>query len=581
VRSCLNAMASFDQKEFEQGLALLSQELIARVEANADGVDHTPKAIAKRRKRVLNGDFKFFVYHYFSHHVWGEQSSFQKHVMTRLPKLLFSHDTHKEWWAAPRGESKSTVVSKISPVYVVVIGLLQNADIRKEIKWKGKPPPFIDYVMFLGAEEGLPLKFMNVVKVELEFNARLRMDFPEIVGRGGSWKVDTFKSINNILFEPLTPGGAGRGSFNHASRVKLFIPDDITTDKEARSLIMRNSRWAWLTDTVDYMGPPGGPVKLLGVNTFHNTDCPLSRADKSLDHLVHHFKAIEQLPTNMELWNECETVMRNKDKILQRDNPDKILQLEDTPSYQFYLANKEAMDAGAVTSWPSVRSLFELMKQRATKPASFKKEMQGEVRSDEDRVFTDIQFWISRLSHWIYFGACDPSMGKGESSDPSAILVGGWDQQSKKLHLIEAEVKRRVDSKLFSDLIKTQQEFNISAWAFENNNAYEFMRTQFMKMALEQKVVMSMIPYTNSVPPEVRIDSLEPHIVGTDPDILFHHKLVHLNEELDTWPEPQQHHHYDALNALHLLFNMAVTRAGGIPNIVSPNKRQDINWEGY
>ena len=112
-------------------------------------------------------------------------------------------------------------------------------------------------------------------------------------------------------------------------------------------------------------------------------------------------------------------------------------------------------------------------------------------------------------------------LGKGESSDPSAILVGGWDRENNKLNLVHAEVKRRVDSKLYADLIKTQKEFNCTLWGFENNNAYEYMRKSFVARALEEKVVMSMLGVTATVPQEVRIDSLEPHIVGSDPDILL------------------------------------------------------------
>lgn len=572
-----------DQKEFEEGLELLAQELRQRIEANADGVDTSDDAIAARRKRVLNGDFEFFAWHYFPHHVWGELSIFQNHLVNRLPKLLFSQSGCKEWWVAPRGESKSTLMTKINPVFITVLGLLQKDEVRREINWQGDKPPFLDYVLLLGAETRLPTKLLAVVKTELEANARLRLDFPEICGRGKVWKVTEIVTVNGVRIEPFGAEQAQRGTFHGNSRPKVLLPDDIITDKEAKSLTERNNRWDWLEKAIDYLGPPDGSVKLLGVGTILNQDDPISRASKSLDHIVHHFKAIEQFPENMELWEKCEELIRNDDKVIKRERTQagELVSDKSLPSYQFYLEHKEAMDKGAIVSWPSVRDLYTLMKQRITKPKAFKTEMQGEARNDEDKVFTEIQFWVQRLQHWVYYAACDPSLGKGESSDPSAILVGGWDMQVKKLHLVHAEVKRRLDSKLYADMISTQKEFNPLLWGFENNNAYEFMRTAFMKEAKRQNVVLSLLGVTATVSPELRIDSLEPHIVGAEPDILFHHRQVHMLDELDTWPEKQQHHHYDGLTALHILWMIAVSRSGGIPQIQTPSRRSAVDYIGY
>ena len=116
--------------------------------------------------------------------------------------------------------------------------------------------------------------------------------------------------------------------------------------------------------------------------------------------------------------------MRNADRPAEEaaSARGEVLRDEERPSYRFYLQHRAGMDAGAVTSWPAVRSLYWLMRQRATNPRAFGTEMQGEPRSEEDKVFHP-QFWVMRSTHWIPFGACDPSMGKGETSDPSAIAT--------------------------------------------------------------------------------------------------------------------------------------------------------------
>jgi predicted phage terminase large subunit-like protein len=553
-------------KEFRNELTDLVSSLRRDIEAHQTGIDASPEAIRARRKRVLTGDFRFFAYTYFPHHIRGEPSLFQAQFCTRLPQLLSQAGGVKEWWIAPRGEAKSSMLTKIGPVWCAVQALLQRQEVRAEIGLKGAPPAFIDYIILLGAETKLPTKLVEVVKTELTMNAALALDFPEACGKGPMWKVGEFITKTGIKVEPFGAEQAIRGTFHGASRPKLLLGDDLITDAEAKSPTERENRWTWLTKAIDYLGPPDGSVKFCGVGTILDKDDPISRAKRTIGHVVHHFRAIEQLPRNMDLWEKCEELMRNEDvrvvEAAARDNrvvPDNAL-----PSHRFYLANKADMDEGAIVSWPQVRPLFWLMRQRATALKAFNTEMQGDPRSDEDKTFAKITFWLQRSREWIIFGACDPSMGKGEKSDPSALVVGGLDPRMKRLHVIEAVIKRRVPSKLEADLIALQRAHHCRAIAFENNNAYEHSRQTFIQAGLREGVPLPLIGVTATVAPEVRIDSLEPFV--TDPlfpSILLHPSLTLLNSELDTWPEPQSHHHYDGLTALHLLWWVAVTRGVG------------------
>ncbi|QNT25357.1 hypothetical protein [Ralstonia solanacearum] len=555
------------EKEFLEELRELGAALRRDIEAYQSGLDPSPAAVAERRRRVLvDGDFQFFAYTYFPHHIRGEPSLFQAQFCTRFPQLLRQVGGVKEWWIAPRGEAKSSLLTKIGPVWISVQALLQREEVRKEVGWQGPPPPFIDYGILLGAETKLPTKLLEVIKTEHVANAALAVDFPEVCGKGTTWKVGEIVTRTGVKFEPFGAEQAIRGTFHGASRPKVLFGDDLITDAEAKSPTERENRWTWLTKAIDYLGPPDGTVKYLGVGTILDKDDPISRAKRTIGHVVHHFRALVKLPTDMDLWEQCEQLMRNADKPFMEEAvaAGHVVAETDVPSYQFYLTNKVAMDEGAVISWPAVRSLFWLMRQRATAPKAFATEMQGDPRSEDDKTFGNMTFWVQRLHHWIMYGACDPSMGKGETSDPSAILVGGLDTWNMKLHVVEARIKRRVPSKLESDLIDAQREFNCRVWAFENNNAYEHMRTSFMVNAMRKSVPLPLVGVTATVAPEVRIDSLEPYITDTtSPMILLHASLTALLAELDSWPEPQSGHHYDGLTALHLLWYIASTRGNG------------------
>ncbi|ALG67883.1 hypothetical protein [Beggiatoa leptomitoformis] len=559
---------SLTSKEFLQEIYAISQSLRQQLEAREHGLDPAPEAIEKRRKRVFASDFAFFAYNYFPHHIRGEASVFQKHFMERFPKLLTAKQGCKEWWIAPRGEAKTSLLCKIGCLWIATQAI-QNKD--------------LNYIVLLGAEASFPAKLVEVIKTELCFNPALTLDFPEIYGSTGLWRIGEIITANNVKFESFGADQAIRGTFHGASRPKVIIGDDLITDKEAKSPTERQNRWEWYERAVSYLGSPDGSVKALNVATVLNNDDPVSRAKKSIGHVVHHFKAIEQFPERMELWEECERIMRNEDKraIDKMAKDGKVPTTEDLPSHKYYAKNKKQMNKGAVISWGTVRSLYWLMAQRANNPKAFLTEMQGEPRDDGEKVFTNLAFWVSPLAHWVYFGACDPSMGKGEKSDPSAILIGGWDVASHKLHIIEAKIKRRVTSALQYDIIKLQRQYNCLAWAFENNNAYEYMRLSFIQNAVQQGVPLPLIGVTATIPAETRIASLEEFITGIEPRILFHATHVQLLDELDTFPDPQNHHHYDGLTALHLLWMIAVSRGSGVTTIRSANKRRGTNYDGY
>lgn len=562
------AQPKFTEKDFLKELAELTAALRRDIEAFQIGLDPSPEAVLARRQRVLvDGDFKFFAYTYFPHHIRGTPSLFHAQFTSRFPQLLRQAGGVREWWIAPRGEAKSSLLTKIGPTYIAVQGLLQRESIRREIGWMGDPPPFIDYVILLGAETKLPTKLLEVVKTELTANAALALDFPEVCGKGDVWKVGEFVTRTNVKVEPFGAEQAIRGTFHGASRPKVIFGDDLITDAEAKSPTERENRWNWLSKAIDYLGPPDGSIKYCGVGTILDKDDPISRAKRTIGHMVHHFRAIETFPSAMDLWEQCQGLMLNDDKrfAAQSAAAGHVASDDALPSYLFYLSRQAEMDAGAITSWPSVRSLYWLMRQRAKAPRAFGTEMQGDPRSEEDKVFGHITYWAQRSQYWRIFGACDPSMGKGESSDPSSILIGGWDTVAKKLHVMHGAIKRRVPSKLEADLIAVQREFRCQAIAFENNNAYEHSRQTFIRAGLEKGIALPLIGVTATVPQEVRIDSLEPFITDRfTPSILLHPSLAQLLDELDTWPEAQGGHHYDGLVALHLLWAIALSRGGAI-----------------
>lgn len=79
-----------------------------------------------------------------------------------------------------------------------------------------------------------------------------------------------------------------------------------------------------------------------------NKDDPISRAKRTVGHLVHHFRAIETFPAHMDLWAHCEEVMLNDDKPVMEQYAERGSVAPDSalPSFQFYQDNREQMELG-------------------------------------------------------------------------------------------------------------------------------------------------------------------------------------------------------------------------------------------
>jgi len=572
-----------NEAQFFQEVRKLVAATRREIEAHQLNLDSGRSAIAARRARVLGGDFRFFAYTYFPHHVRGEPSTFQAHFCHRVPRILRHDRGLREWWRAPRGEAKTSLATKITPVWCAVQALLRESKVRREIGLAGEAPRIIDYVVILGAELRLPTKLLEVVKLELTVNPMLALDFPEVCGKSDVWKVGEFVTRNGVKVEPYGADQAIRGTFHGSERPKLALADDLITDKEAKSPTIRDKRWDWLEQAIEYLGPPDGSLKFIGVGTSLNKDDPITRAEREPGHLVHTFRAIEKYPDRMHLWDKCAELMLNEDPVVEREAADRgeILAEEDKPSYRYYARRRTLMDAGAVTSWPGVRSLYTLMFKRTRNRRAFEAEMQQNPRSDEDRVFTDLRYWVSKLPGWIPFGGCDPSMGQGHTSHPSGLVAGYWCPKQGRLHVAWASQKRRVMSKLQADLIWMQREFACQAIGFENNNAYEAMRQSFIDAGLREQAPLPLVGITATVSPEVRIDALETYINGADPKIVFSHDCRQLTSQLEDWPEKMSHHHYDLLIALDLLWVIAVRRSGGLPTIVTRASSGAVDMRGY
>ena len=163
----------------------------------------------------------------------------------------------------------------------------------------------------------------------------------------------------------------------------------------------------------------------------------------------------------------------------------------------------------------------------------------------------------------------DPSLGKkNKSGDPSAILVGGWDKNNKRLDVVEADIARRKPNVIIQRTINLQIEYKCILWAFEAVQFQEFCRTQLISESIAQGTpvpAQAVIPNTDKM---LRIESMEPYV--TNGNIRLHRSQNTMIEQMQHFPQVD---YDDGLDALEMLWTLASRNAGGIPGIITSGSR--------
>lgn len=534
-------------KQASDDLAAFAANLRQRIEAQVTGFDPDPAACAARRKRAT-ADFDTFVNTYFPHYIRSpHKSELHKYLFRRLVEIVGSDKSETDAIAAPRGEAKSTLVSQLFVLWCLVTG-------RKKY-----PVIVMDSI-----DQAYPM--LEAIKAELEFNPRLSMDFPEATGQGRVWQSGTIVTRGDAKVQVAGSGKKLRGLRHGPHRPDLCVLDDIENDEQVRNPEQRDKLQSWLTKTVLPLGGAVGKYDVVYIGTILHYDSVLSRTLANKMWRTARFRALLQWPDRMDLWDTWEALLRSAGE-------------EEASLY--YMKNATQMELGAVVSWLA-RPVLALMKIRARDGHdAFDSEYQNDPVAGDNAPFSGcIQFWVNRLSDWIFYGACDPSLGKaGASRDPSALLVGGMNRATGVLDVVEAQIKKRLPDRIIEDVIELQGLYKCVLWAVETVQFQEFLRTELIKRSAARGVPVPARAVQPNSDKLLRIESLQPHV--RNGLIRLHPNQQTLIDQLRHFPKAD---HDDGPDALHMLWTIATSGLASV-SVASrpraPMRGGRISLRGY
>lgn len=515
-------------KEFLTSLTKLAESLRQTIEASYSGWDDSPQAIKERVEKVndLVTGFEYFVKTYFPHYLRHDsQSQLHAYLFEELPRMLSADSSQTEALAAPRGEAKSTIVTRLFPLYCIVTN-------RKR------------YIVVFSDTTDQAAEFLLAIKMELEANQRLKIDFPEAFGVGSTWQVEKILTRNNVRVKAMGAGKSTRGLVFGAYRPDLAILDDLENDENIENPKQRDKLERWIKRAVLKLGVVGEKFDVLYIGTILHYDSVLNRVLQNKGWRTRTFKALIKYPENMKLWDEWEV-------IFEKEGTDEAL--------AFYQKHKKAMDKGAVVSWKA-RPLYDLMVIRVRDGHdNFDSELQNDPSAGEDAVFGEsMNYWYELPSDVMYFGACDPSLGKksknNKKGDPSAIVVGAYQLSTGKVFIVVADIQRRTPNKIISDIIRYQKEYGCQVWAFESVQFQEFLRTQLVERSAKERVPVPAMPIIPNTDKMLRIQALQPHMFNGL--LLLHNSQTTLKEEFKHFPKSLND---DGMDATEMVWTLATT----------------------
>lgn len=507
-------------------LRQMAQQLRAQIEAEVEGFAPDEAARAARRARA-EWDFRYFGETYFPHYVRAAPSTLHEYFFERVPQVMRTRG-NRDATAAPRGEAKTTWLGIILFVWMALY--------RK----RHYPVVIMDAV-----EQAL--ETLESIKAELEFNPRIRNDFPEAAGEGRVWKIGVVVTRTDVKIEAFGAGKRIRGRRHGPHRPDFVLLDDIENDENVRQVAQRDKLEQFIDKTVIPLGGADDSIDVWIIGTVLRLDSVLDRKLRNPLWRSRRFQGLVSWPDRMDLWDRWEEILRNTP-----GEPEEKL----AAAHAFYEKHRAAMDRGARTSWPAVRSLESLMVRRARDGhAAFDSEIQNDPGA-ESRFFVGITFWVDRSKEWVFFGACDPSLGKhgGTSGDPSAVLVGGYQRAKGILDVVEASIARRLPLRIIQTIIAFQREYGCVAWAFESVQFQEFMRQQLIAASVAAHCPVPARPVIPIADKDLRIESLQPFVERGL--IRLHPSLTELRSEMQHYPHGD---HVDGLDALQMLWMLATT----------------------
>lgn len=414
--------------------------------------------------------------------------------------------------AAPRGHGKSTVMSLQNVLHAALYG-------------------YKKYILLVSDTEAQAVAFLDAVKSELEDNEQLLEVFGPQKGR--VWKSGSILLQNGCRIDAVGSGQKLRGRRNGPRRPDLILLDDIENDEEVRQRENREKLAAWFFGAVSKAGDRYTDIVFIG--TALHYDSLLMRLLKNPAYRALRFQAVERF-SDSHLWERWQA--------LYTDLNDAERQVT---AQRFFQQHKREMLQDTAVLWPAKLDYYDLMCIKVSEgEGAFWQELQNVPMDPETCLFPEewMQFYdpgaVDFSCGFRFFGFCDPSLGKSDTGDYSALITLAEETATGILYVLEADLRRRSPDLLIEDILLCSRSLRerygsgYTLFGIESNQFQWLLKEQLRKAGAKAGEYLPLCEVQASGSKEGRIRTLQPYV--RNGYLRFSRRHILLLEQLRQFP---------------------------------------------
>ena len=485
---------------------------------------------------------------------------FSKFHNSLIDLISFNQMTgRREVRVGPRGWGKSTTITEGGSIYIVC----RNPYLPDEQRYK--------FLLIVSETTGQAEARLATIKMELETNAHIAQYYPHAHGKGKLWRSDMIVTANNICIAAVGISSSARGIKYENRRPDAIFIDDCDSIDSATSPTMSADIEERFTRDFLKLGHDKTDVFVVGTIVSKMCLCyKLLYDDKFAAWKGTLFKALESFPDNMDMWERYGRIL------LDRRNKNNEKDAE-----AFYVAHKQEMNAGGVSAWPEVLSVYDLMREYYLDGRrSFLTEKQNQIIESDTAYFqperyiylTKDQMKDYMAYNPIVYAFIDPTGGeissrttyvqRGSDKFAIALIAKLTDDQFFLLDFYAGQLRQ---SQQFEIVGKMLYKWRVTRLSCESNAGQIHYITALRKYLGElysddtwrsrAKTAHLLLPrgIVNKANKEQRISAIEPYLANGTlmlPDEMLEPRsdFKELASELEDWPNSVFDDGLDALS---------------------------------
>lgn len=498
------------------------------------------------RKLRSEYDILYFTYEYFSEDRNPDNDDnlipagvsiedapeFHHELCRKLEEQSLYNPTKNICWAAPRGHAKTMYNSNTYPIHEIVF------EKRK-------------YILIISETAALSTGLLRYIADQLKYNKKLRDDFGEFLSPSQQMNSldnsEKFETSSGCMVHAGSIGKALRGTRNGSQRPDLIICDDLESAENTNTPEAREKNLHWYNSVIVPVGTPE-KTGIIYMGTMVHGSGLLPNILNRAEYDSRIYSAIVSEPDNPDMWNFYEDMLRDL------NNPNRLADAE-----QFYLDNKEQMDAGVETLWESRFPYKDLIQKKVEVGSRAYSSEYLNLASDPDsqifnenivHYFHDEDLELDRQNGYArrydLYSFWDIAIGRTKRSDYNAIITIAKDRRTGVIYVIDAWAAKVPMHKAKEVAIEKILQFKPRIFGVESVQAQYEMYRQLQQDCYQQGIYNTRIkPVRPTGKKEERIELLEPMFENGYLKIKTTQRL--LKEQLEQFPNADHDDLPDAL----------------------------------